>query len=61
MNITSVISANRSRNSGTSGSFGILAENDDKHPHPDIESLDAYALERWEVLLLLLARSVTDD
>ena len=59
MNIISVISANQSRNSGTSGSFGILAENDDKHPHPDIESLDAYALERWEVLLLSLPMPVT--
>ena len=39
-----------SRNSGTSGSFGVLAENDDKHPPPDVEALDAYALERWEVI-----------
>lgn len=34
---------------GTSGSFGVPADRDDKHPPPSIETLDAYALERWEV------------
>lgn len=35
--------------SGTSGSFGVPAGNDDKHTTPSVEKLDAYALERWEV------------
>ena len=34
---------------GTSGSFGVPAERDDKRPPFDIEALDGYALERWEV------------
>ncbi|EJF64723.1 transcription factor Tfb2 [Dichomitus squalens LYAD-421 SS1] len=44
---------------GTSGSFGILAENDDKHPPPDIEALDAFALERWETILYYMVSSGT--
>nr|VWO95154.1 Ankyrin repeat protein [Ganoderma boninense] len=44
---------------GTSGSFGIIAENDEKHPHPDIEALDAYALERWETILYYMVSSGT--
>lgn len=35
--------------SGTSISFGVPAESDEKRPAPSTESLDAYALERWEV------------
>ena len=38
-----------SRSSGTSVSFGVPAESDDKRPAPSIDALDAYALERWEV------------
>ncbi|TFK94065.1 transcription factor Tfb2 [Polyporus arcularius HHB13444] len=44
---------------GSSGSFGVLTENDDKHPPPDIESLDAYALERWETILYYMVSSGT--
>lgn len=36
-------------NSGTTGSFGVPAENDEKRPPLDVEALDGYALERWEV------------
>lgn len=35
--------------SGTTGSFGVPAQKDDKHGPPDIKTLDGYALERWEV------------
>ena len=35
--------------SGSSGSFGVPAEKDPRHPSPGIETLDAFALERWEV------------
>jgi hypothetical protein len=35
--------------SGTSGSFGLPAESDDKKQPMDLESLDNFALERWEV------------
>jgi hypothetical protein len=34
---------------GTSGSFGAPAEKDGKHSVPSTDTLDAYALERWEV------------
>ncbi|RPD60017.1 transcription factor Tfb2 [Lentinus tigrinus ALCF2SS1-7] len=44
---------------GSSGSFGVLSENDDKHPPPDIEALDAYALERWETILYYMVSSGT--
>ncbi|KAI0749318.1 transcription factor Tfb2 [Daedaleopsis nitida] len=44
---------------GTSGSFGVLAENDDKRRPPDIEALDAYALERWETILYYMVSSGT--
>ncbi|KAI9057330.1 transcription factor Tfb2 [Trametes sanguinea] len=44
---------------GTSGSFGVLAENDEKHPAPEIEALDAYALERWETILYYMVSSGT--
>ena len=35
--------------SGNSGSFGVPAEPDEKRPGLDIDGLDGYALERWEV------------
>ncbi|KAI0327817.1 transcription factor Tfb2 [Cubamyces sp. BRFM 1775] len=44
---------------GTSGSFGVLAENDEKHPAPEIDALDAYALERWETILYYMVSSGT--
>ncbi len=34
---------------GTSGSFGVPAPPDDKRTPTDLETLDAFALERWEV------------
>lgn len=34
---------------GTTGSFGVPVEPDPQYPPPDIATLDAYALERWEV------------
>lgn len=39
--------------SGTTGSFGVPAQKDDKHSPPDIKVLDGYALERWEAGHLL--------
>ncbi|KAI0806151.1 transcription factor Tfb2-domain-containing protein [Irpex lacteus] len=44
---------------GTSGSFGAPAEKDGKHPAPSIETLDAYALERWETILHYMVSSGT--
>ncbi|KAI0833418.1 transcription factor Tfb2 [Trametes gibbosa] len=44
---------------GTSGSFGVLTENDDKHPPPEVDSLDGYALERWETILYFMVSSGT--
>ncbi|KAI0710183.1 transcription factor Tfb2 [Earliella scabrosa] len=44
---------------GTSGSFGVLAENDDKHPPPGIDALDSYAVERWETILYYMVSSGT--
>ncbi|KAI0649176.1 transcription factor Tfb2 [Trametes meyenii] len=44
---------------GTSGSFGVLTENDGKHPPPEVEALDAYALERWETILYYMVSSGT--
>ena len=35
--------------SGTSGSFGVCIEKEDKRPPFTVEELDSYALERWEV------------
>jgi len=35
--------------SGNSGSFGVPAEPDEKRLGLDIDGLDSYALERWEV------------
>jgi len=37
---------------GTTGSFGVPAEKDEKKP--EVDSLDSFALERWEVSLLLM-------
>lgn len=39
------------RPSGISISFGVPAESDEKRAGPSIDSLDAYALERWEVCM----------
>ncbi|KDR78688.1 hypothetical protein GALMADRAFT_244190 [Galerina marginata CBS 339.88] len=36
---------------GTSGSFGVPADKDDKRQGIDLEALDGYALERWETIL----------
>ncbi|KAJ7590227.1 transcription factor Tfb2-domain-containing protein [Mycena floridula] len=44
---------------GTSGSFGVPAERDDKRPPPDIETLDSYSLERWETILHYMVSSGT--
>lgn len=35
--------------SGTSGSFGVPVEKEEKRVPPTTEALDSYALERWEV------------
>ncbi len=35
--------------SGTSGSFGVPVEKDEKRLPQTTEALDSYALERWEV------------
>jgi len=35
---------------GTSGSFGVPADEDDKKPSLTVDALDRYALERWEVV-----------
>ncbi|KAI0076179.1 transcription factor Tfb2 [Panus rudis PR-1116 ss-1] len=42
---------------GTSGSFGVPAERDGKHPPPSVAELDAYALERWETILHYMVSS----
>ncbi|KAI9434257.1 transcription factor Tfb2-domain-containing protein [Lactarius indigo] len=44
---------------GTSVSFGVPAESDDKRPAPSIDALDAYALERWETILHYMVSSGT--
>ncbi|THH17077.1 hypothetical protein EW146_g3684 [Bondarzewia mesenterica] len=44
---------------GTSGSFGVPAEVDEKRPPPTVEALDAYALERWETILHYMVSSGT--
>lgn len=46
---------------GTTGSFGVPAEKDEKRPPMDIEGLDGYALERWEVRDFCLPRETPDD
>ncbi|KAJ8520734.1 hypothetical protein ONZ45_g2455 [Pleurotus djamor] len=42
---------------GTSGSFGVPVEKDDKRPSLDIAALDTYALERWETILHYMVSS----
>ncbi|KAJ6596034.1 transcription factor Tfb2-domain-containing protein [Mycena sp. CBHHK59/15] len=42
---------------GTTGSFGVPAAKDDKYPPMDIDSLDGYALERWETILHYMVSS----
>ncbi|KAF7796029.1 hypothetical protein EIP86_007198 [Pleurotus ostreatoroseus] len=39
------------------GSFGVPAEKDPRHPSPGIETLDAFALERWETILHYMVSS----
>jgi len=47
------------RLSGTSVSFGVPAESDEKRSAPSIDALDAYALERWETVLHYMVSSGT--
>ncbi|KAF9475450.1 transcription factor Tfb2 [Pholiota conissans] len=42
---------------GTSGSFGVPAPPDDKRQPVDLESLDSFALERWETILHYMVSS----
>ncbi|KAF8727179.1 hypothetical protein AX14_007524 [Amanita brunnescens Koide BX004] len=42
---------------GTSGSFGVSVEKEEKRPPPTIEALDSYALERWETILHYMVSS----
>ncbi|KAJ8692321.1 RNA polymerase II transcription factor B 52 kDa subunit [Pleurotus ostreatus] len=42
---------------GTSGSFGVPVEKDDKRPALDLGALDSYALERWETILHYMVSS----
>ncbi|KAH7920231.1 transcription factor Tfb2 [Leucogyrophana mollusca] len=42
---------------GSTGSFGVPAEKDDKRQPGGIEVLDAYALERWETILHYMVSS----
>lgn len=42
---------------GTSGSFGVPSEKDDKRSDVDIEFLDVFALERWETILHYMVSS----
>jgi len=44
---------------GTSGSFGVTAERDEKRLPFNIEGLDGYALERWETILHYMVSSGT--
>ncbi|PSR74255.1 hypothetical protein PHLCEN_2v9999 [Hermanssonia centrifuga] len=44
---------------GTSGSFGVPADKDSRHPSPSVETLDAHALERWETVLHYMVSSGT--
>ena len=37
---------------GTSGSFGVPSEKEDKKQAVDLETLDGFALEKWEVRIL---------
>ncbi|EMD31288.1 hypothetical protein CERSUDRAFT_119839 [Gelatoporia subvermispora B] len=42
---------------GSSGSFGVPAPYDEINPGPSIETLDSYALERWETILYYMVSS----
>lgn len=42
---------------GTTGSFGVPADKDDKRPSIGVDTLDAYALERWETILHYMVSS----
>ncbi|KAK7037767.1 RNA polymerase II transcription factor B 52 kDa subunit [Paramarasmius palmivorus] len=44
---------------GTTGSFGVPAEKDEKRAPLDIDGLDSYALERWETILHFMVSSGT--
>ncbi|KAH9943694.1 transcription factor Tfb2-domain-containing protein [Amylocystis lapponica] len=44
---------------GVSASFGVPAARDTQHIPPDIDTLDAYALERWETILHYMVSSGT--
>ncbi|EPQ53971.1 transcription factor Tfb2 [Gloeophyllum trabeum ATCC 11539] len=44
---------------GTIGSFGTAAPKDDKHQPATVETLDAYAVERWETILHYMVSSGT--
>lgn len=44
---------------GTSGSFGVTAEPDDKRQPFDLDALDGFALERWETILHYMVSSGT--
>ncbi|KAJ3711331.1 transcription factor Tfb2-domain-containing protein [Lentinula raphanica] len=44
---------------GSTGSFGVPAEKDEKRPPMDVEGLDGYALERWETILHFMVSSGT--
>ncbi|KAG5648235.1 hypothetical protein DXG03_006193 [Asterophora parasitica] len=45
--------------SGTSGSFGVPADLDEKRPPLGVDGLDGYALERWETILHYMVSSGT--
>lgn len=38
---------------GSSGSFGVPSEKEDKKQSVDLETLDNFALEKWEVRILV--------
>ncbi|OCH94822.1 transcription factor Tfb2 [Obba rivulosa] len=42
---------------GSSGSFGVPARYDSSNPGPSTETLDSYALERWETILYYMVSS----
>ncbi|KAF7327323.1 RNA polymerase II transcription factor B subunit 2 [Mycena kentingensis (nom. inval.)] len=44
---------------GATGSFGVPAAPDDKNPSMSVETLDGYALERWETILHYMVSSGT--
>ncbi|KIM85031.1 hypothetical protein PILCRDRAFT_817867 [Piloderma croceum F 1598] len=44
---------------GTSGSFGVPSQKDDRSSWPDVKTLDGYALERWETILHYMVSSGT--